>query len=88
MNFEIGVDGMPAKWVRVNRGRLFVPAGETSRILINIKTPRRPDVQPITYQANIQVQPDDTTANMLEVPLKVNIMTYRGFGIACTTRTR
>jgi hypothetical protein len=82
MNFEIGVDGMPAKWVRVNRGRLFVPAGETSRILINIKTPRRPDVQPITYQANIQVQPDDTTANMLEVPLKVNIMTYRGFGIA------
>lgn len=82
MTFNIGVDGMPAKWVRLNRGSLFVPAGEASEALINIKTPRRPDVQPISYQATIQVQPQENPTDMLEVPLQVNIKTYRGFGMA------
>jgi len=80
--FMIHHEGLPAKWVRLNRTQIIIPAEETAYVMIHIKPPRHPDVKPIEHTLNLTVTPNGQEDHELTVPLEVVVREYRGFGIA------
>jgi hypothetical protein len=73
---------MPADWVRIDRPTPLVEAGETTFVLITVKPLRRPDSRPGSYTARVRVYPQDTPHAVLETPLELRVLAFRGFGLA------
>lgn len=82
MIFEIEVVGLPHEWVRVNRPSLEILPNEEALVLVTVKPTRRSDSQPGDYHTSIRVRQKDRPDLMLEVPLRVTIQGYNGFGAA------
>ena len=84
--FSISVEGLPEKWVRINRPEALVEGKETAYILLNIKPVRRSDTQPGTYPLHIRVTPKDEPQAAVQADLKVHVYGFGGFGIAMDSR--
>lgn len=82
MIFELEVLGLPHEWVRINRPTLEILPHEEALVLVTVKPTRRPDSQPGDYPTTIRVRQKDRPDLMLEVPLRVTIQGYNGFGAA------
>lgn len=80
--FKVRVNGVPEAWVRVNRPELNIDPQQTAHVLVNVKPPRRPDVTPRSYEAQIRVQPADEPNAGIEALLPVHVRSYGGFGTA------
>lgn len=80
--FVVEVAGVPADWVRIDRPSPLVEAGETTFVLITVKPPRRPESRPGSYTAHVRVYPQDTPNAVLETPLVLRVLPFRGFGLA------
>ncbi len=80
--FTVAVTGLPADWVRIDRPSPLVDAGETTFVLITIKPLRRPDSRPGSYTVRVRVSPQDQPDAALETPLAVQVLPFRGFGLA------
>jgi hypothetical protein len=84
--YNIQVVGLPDGWARINRPMVEVEPGENTTVLINIKPFRRSDSAPGVYNAQMVVRPQDKPDTRLEVPFKVTILAYNGFGMALAAR--
>jgi len=80
--FELEVVGLPHEWARINRPSLELLPKEEALVLMNIKPTRRPTSQPGDYSVSVRVRQHDRPDLTLEVPLRVTIQGYSGFGAA------
>lgn len=79
--FMVALSGMPSDWMRTNRPEFDVQPDDTAYVLVNFKPPRRPNTTPGSYTVMLQIAPKDTPDHVLEVPLRVNVHAFRGFGL-------
>lgn len=80
--FAVEVTGLPADWVRIDRPSPLVEAGETTFVLITLKPLRRPESRPGSYTARVRVYPQDIPDAVLETPMALRVLPFRGFGLA------
>lgn len=80
--YQVEIAGLPSEWVRVNRPSLEIMPDEEALVLMNVKPARRPDTKPGDYQVVVRVRQRDRADLMLEVPIRVTIQGYNGFGAA------
>lgn len=84
--YTIQVVGFPDGWARVNRPLIELDPGDNTTVVVNIKPPRRSDSAPGIYNARITVQLRDRPDSQLEVPFKVTILPFGGFGMALASK--
>jgi hypothetical protein len=84
--YLVQVVGLPDGWARINRPMVEILPGENATVLVNIKPFRRSDSAPGVYNAQMTVRLQDKTDKQLEVPFKVTILPYSGFGMALAAR--
>ncbi|MGB1287245.1 MAG: FHA domain-containing protein, partial [Aggregatilineales bacterium] len=83
--FGVNVEGVPQKWLRINRPELELNPNETGYVLINVKPPRRSDIVPESFEMLVQVEPLDNPMMVLEAPVQLDLQSYNGFGMALAT---
>lgn len=84
--FSVQISGLPEGWPRVNRPFLELDPGENALVLINIKPLRRSDSAPGEYIARAIVSLHEKPDEKVEVPFRVMILPYSGFGMALAAR--
>lgn len=84
LSISVHIAGMPDGWMRINRPRLDIDAGDTQYVLLNIKPPRRPDVRPSAHAATVTFTRSDGKSAGLTINLDVRVHGFNGFGMALT----
>lgn len=84
--YNVQVTGLPEGWARTNRPMLEILSGDNATVLVNIKPLRRSDSVPGVYNAQISVRLQGKPDQQLEVPFRVTILPYGGFGVALAAR--
>ncbi|MBC8170992.1 MAG: FHA domain-containing protein [Anaerolineae bacterium] len=80
------VAGFPDGWARVNRPLVELDPGDSTTIVVNIKPSRRSDSAPGIYNARMMVRLQDRPDSQLEIPFKVTILPFGGFGMALASK--
>ncbi|MCU0497966.1 MAG: FHA domain-containing protein [Anaerolineae bacterium] len=84
--FSVQISGLPEGWSRVNRPFLELDPKENALVLINIKPLRRSDSAPGEYIPRATVSVHEKPDEKIEVPFRVMILPYSGFGMALAAR--
>ncbi len=85
-SYIVSASGMPPEWVRIDRPRLTINAGDSSSVLINFRPLRRPDSKPGDYPITISVAQSDNAEARLEAQFPVHILPFGGFGMMLDTK--
>ena len=83
--YSVQMDGLPPQWVRITRPRLSMSPDEVAQVLINIKPPRRSNVQPAQYTAQIHIaleDEDNSEPVRRTIQMVVQLQGYYGFGMS------
>lgn len=85
--YTVEVLGVPPEWARITRPLLEIPGNDDALVIINIKPQRRSDAVPGTYNAVVRVRSQEHPDAVLDVPLKVHLQAFAGFGMALAGST-
>ncbi len=83
--YIIQVEGLPKDWVRLDRAEMELAPGVRSQIVLSFKPIRRSDSKPGEYLAKVIVASRNHANQMLEVPIRLHVLSYSGFGIVLAT---
>ncbi len=84
-HFIIQVDGISKDWVRLDRTEAEIQPGSKAQIVLSIKPVRRSDSRPDIYNLTVRVIPKTHEQQTVEVPMKLHVLAYSGFGIVMGT---
>lgn len=80
--YSVQVGGVAKEWVRIDRPKVMLNGGESAKVIINVRPPRRPDTAPGEYAITMTVREDNNPAHVLEATTHVHVLPYHGFGVA------
>jgi pSer/pThr/pTyr-binding forkhead associated (FHA) protein len=81
------LSGLQEGWARLDRVEMDVPPHAMTQALISLKPNRRPDSKPGFYTLTVTVRSHEFPDAKVEVPLKIQVLGYSGFGVVLAQRT-
>lgn len=83
--YTVQIEGVPEEWVRLDRAEMELPPNVRSQIVLSFKPLRRPDSKPGEYPLKVRVLSHAHANQIVEVPIKLHLLSFSGFGIALGT---
>lgn len=84
-HYTIVIDGVPKEWIRLDRSEMELPPNVRSQVILSFKPLRRFDSKPGEYPLKVKVLSREHPAQNVEVPIKLHLLSFSGFGIVLGT---
>lgn len=84
-SYEVGIEGVPKEWTRLDRVTVEIPPGGTNAVVFSLKPLRRPDSRPGLYEVRAHVASKEHPGEEVDAPVNVHVLSYSGFGIVLGT---
>ncbi len=84
-HYSIQIEGVPKEWIRLDRSEMELPPNVRSQVILSFKPLRQPESKPGEYPLKVRVLSTEHPTETVEVPIKLHLKSYGGFGIVLAT---